>query len=105
MSARPREYLKPNRPDLERFVNVLLPYADEGTFTSLRSFTHGGGGKPFAIKAVRINGSLDAVTDAAESMAERSANAREPVVFAPPVATFRNAEHAGEADLANGVAL
>ena len=37
--------------------------------------------------------------------AERAANAAQPAVFAPPVATFNNRDRARTIDVANGVAL
>jgi hypothetical protein len=105
MNRHERRRLEPDRAELERFVKAVLPYVDEGTFVSLRSFEHGAGTKPFAIKAVRVNGGLDGVIDAAARMAGAAAGARNGVVFAPPISTFANPNHAAEADLANGPTL
>jgi hypothetical protein len=62
-------FLEPDLAQLERFVRGTLRHADEGTFVSLRSFTHEAGTKPFEIKAVRINGDLGAVARVAGHMA------------------------------------
>jgi hypothetical protein len=58
------------------------------------------------IRPVHINGSLDPLVEAASIAAFDAADdARQTVVFAPPICTFRNPEHARTADLANGVCL
>jgi hypothetical protein len=104
-SAHREAQLEPDRSQIERFFRITLKHADEGTFVSLRSFEHGAGTKPFAIKAVKINGNLGGLVGTAFGMARAAAKARQGVVFAPPIATFTNAEHAAEADLANGTVL
>ncbi|WP_431266932.1 hypothetical protein [Dankookia sp. P2] len=96
--------LQADRREIDRFVAALFHYADDGTFVSLHSF-HDGGQKVFAIEAHVVTGRLDALTDAALDQAGRAARAGVPVVFAPPIATFRNPPSATEADLCNGLAL
>ena len=61
-------------------------------------------------KVVRISptslaGGLEFLTDAAEDDADRAANHPKGIVFAPPIATFTNKDHAREADVAEGYAL
>ena len=82
--------LEPDRAQIEQFFRITLRHADEGTFVSLRSFEHGAGTKPFAIKAVKVNGDLGGLIDTAVGMARAAAKARQGVVFAPPIATFAN---------------
>jgi hypothetical protein len=99
-------HLRAARDQIERFVEPLFRYAAEGTYVSLRSFQHRQGEKPARIEAVKLNGQgLGTMVIAAERHATWAANHREPLVFAPPVATFTNEAHAAEADLAQGLAL
>jgi hypothetical protein len=98
--------LAADRDQLGRFVGPVFRYADADTFVSLRSFTHRQGEKPAKIEAVKLNGhGHAALVTAAERHATWAANHREPLVFAPPVATFTNPARATEADLAQGLAL
>jgi hypothetical protein len=86
------------------FVEALFCHADEGTFASLRTFTHNNDDPPVEIRAVELNGAgLDPLVHAAIQSANRAARYRVPTVFAPPVATFTNPHHAREIDLANGL--
>lgn len=103
MSAAPL----PDPEQLGRFVGEMFAYADEGTFVSLRAFHERDKHKPpVLIRAVAINGAgLDPLVKAAVGAAGKAARHPEPAVFCPPVATFLDPKHAGEADLANGVAL
>ena len=98
--------LQPNRADIETFVKLLFPYADSDTYASLRGFPQAKSGGPAVfIRPVHINGSLDPLIEAAFNAAFEAANAKQPVVFAPPVCTFSSAERARTADLANGVSI
>lgn len=88
-----------NRGELERFIHALFRYAAAGTFASLRSFSHRQGEAPAKIEAVKLNGrGLEPLLPAALRHATWAANQREPLAFAPPVATFTNNRHAAEAD-------
>ncbi len=91
--------------ELDRYADALFRYADPGTYVSLRSFTHEQGTAPAAIEGVRLGDDRKGLTAAAVRFATKTANAKEPRVFAPPVATFTNARHAGEADIANGLVI
>jgi putative DNA primase/helicase len=72
----------------------------------LRSFPHHPGVAPARIEAVRLNGrGLEGLVNAAHRHATWAANHREPLVFAPPIATFANDKQATEADLAQGLVL
>lgn len=98
--------LTPDRQELDRFVRAIFPYADAGTFVSLRGFDQFRRDvPPEIIRTVKVNGDLAKVIDAAYSAADDCANAGRPVVFAPPVCTFNNQDRARGIDLANGVAL
>jgi hypothetical protein len=99
--------LQPDREQLSIFIETLFKYATAGNWVSLRSFPDKGSGsnKPFAITPVKLTGNLDALTDKAYRAAELAANARDKIVFCPPVATFTNKDHAREKDLAEGLVL
>ena len=100
------EPVAPDRDMIEQFVNAMFPHADEGTFASLRTFTHNAGDKPVEIRGVEINGAgLAPLIQMAFGAANRAARHPEPTVLAPPVATFNNAKKAREVDLANGLGL
>ena len=93
--------------EIAQFVSALFRYADQGTVIALRSFTHD---KTDRVPRVQgfpaINGSMDAVVRAACKAATASANDPTPLVFCPPVATFRaGSRQARQEDLANGVAI
>lgn len=97
--------LTPDRPQLGAFVRALFRHADAGTYASLRAFN---GNKPFGKwQAVKLNGQgFGPLVDAAFKLAGQCANADpERPVFSPPVATFRSARGASEANLACGLVL
>jgi hypothetical protein len=73
------------------------------TYVSLRGFYDNKKKlKPYVIEAARVDAG---VSQAAARVAQRCADAAEPVVFCPPVATFKTARGATEANLAEGLAL
>jgi hypothetical protein len=95
-----------DRSQIERFVNALFRYADPDTVVSLRAFRDGASGSPFAINTQAIGHDLSGLIDVAYRLATRCANASDPIVFCPPVATFvANAKDATEASIGNGMAL
>ena len=95
-----------DRAEIERFVNAMFMHADEGTFASLRTFTHNAGDPPVDVRGVEINGAgLEPLVQIAFGKASRAARHPKPVVFCPPVCTLNNATRAREEDLANGLAL
>jgi hypothetical protein len=96
--------LLPDQDQLEKFIRATFKHAKAGKWISLRSF-YEDQSKPFEIKAIKLNGDIDAVVKRACEVAERAANAKIKVVFAPPVATFNTAVHARQKDLAEGVVL
>lgn len=89
---------------IRRFAEALFRYADEETFVSLRAF-HDNRNAVFHIQQQQIARDNTALILAASDLATKSANASEPVVFCPPIATFSNPRSATEKDLANGLAL
>jgi hypothetical protein len=84
---------------------VLFPYATPRSYVSLRSFLDGGiPGNPVGIKPIKIvEGSREALIEAAYDEAWRAAYDKRKVVFAPPVATFSNRKHAREQDIVDGL--
>ena len=95
-----------DRAEIGLFVNAMFVHADEGTFVSLRTFSHNAGDPPVDIRGVEINcAGLAPLAQIAFGRARRAARHPEPTVFAPPVATFNNATRAREVDLANGLVL
>jgi hypothetical protein len=96
--------LQADADQISRFVDALFRYADEGSYVSLRAFRDDANAV-FAIETHAISSNLASLTDAAAALATRAARANQPVVFAPPIATFSNAKGASEGDLQNGLAL
>ena len=98
--------LQPDPAHIERFVSSLFRYAEQGSFISLRGFDQQDrGGPAFLIRGVAIGQDLTGVVSEATRAAGLVANATRPAVFAPPVATFRDAKRARTEDLVNGVAI
>ena len=99
--------LTPDREQIRRFVDALFRHAEQSTLISLRAFRDDADGtwrhRDWPI--VSVNGSLDRIVQAAEIFASQCATASDPVVFAPPIATFRKGNKATEAALANGLAI
>ena len=97
--------LEPSREQIATFVDVLFPYATPGSYVSLRSFHDDGiPGKAVTIKPIKIvEGSREALIEAAYDEAWRAAHAEKKTVFAPPVATFSNRKHAREQDIVDGL--
>lgn len=96
--------LEADRSEIERFVASLFRYADEGSYVSLRSFFDSKQ-QVFRISGHLVTPDQDALVNAALVMATQAARFQDPVVFAPPIATFKNPTKASEADLHNGLAL
>jgi hypothetical protein len=96
--------LEPDIDQIEIFVDALFRYAREGTFVSLRSF-YDDKDEPFIISPVAIGSNRSLLNKRAGEIARTCANAERPVVFCPPIVTFKNRKHAREVDLAQGLAL
>jgi hypothetical protein len=102
-SCGPRE---PDADAIGSFVYALFRYADDGSLVSLRAFPQLKGGPPPYIRGSKIDGAgLDSVIADAINGARFAANYREPLVFCPPVATFRCAKKADEAGMVNGIGI
>jgi hypothetical protein len=100
------ERREPDAQEIASFVRAMFSYADEGSFVSLRSFWQLQEGPPPDIRGSKINGAgLDSIIEDAIAGARYAANWRAPLVFAPPIATFRCGQKAAEADLVNCVCL
>jgi hypothetical protein len=98
--------LNAERAQIEQFIAAIFPYADEGTFISLRAFDQfDGGQKALFVTGVKIGNDIPKLVTQAAFAAERAANYERPAVFAPPVATFNNKQTARSIDIANGVAI
>jgi hypothetical protein len=99
----PMTLLELDRDQIEIFTDALFRHVGSDGFVSLRAFTHDN--KPFCAEAIGLNHGLKPLIDAAQDRARRAAQAKESVVFCPPVATFSNARHATEKDIYEGPAL
>ena len=86
------------------FFDVMFRYADEQSFISLRAFYDDRDGV-FSIAGHPLPADTNALLLTIERFASLCAAAPSRVVFCPPVATFRGATAATEADLVNGLAL
>jgi hypothetical protein len=101
--------IAPDPAQLNRFVRAMFARASEGGVISLRAFfddvrAKRSGERPFGVRAVRLNGSLEPVVQEAIRLAVAAARAVRPVVVAPPIATFRTAK-ADTGNLAEGLVL
>ncbi len=98
---------EPDAGAIAQFVDDLFRYADSDTFVSLRAFDQNRRDvPPVLIRAMRLNGAGHAsLVAAATKAAGDAANRAAPAVFAPPICTFTNPDHARTIDLANGLTL
>lgn len=98
--------LEPDRDQIEIFLDALFRYATPDNFLSLRSFFEDRGvGKPFFIIPAKLNGDFKLLCTLVADAAQHAANAAEKIVFAPPIATFKNGRGATEADIAEAPVL
>ena len=85
-------------------MRSLFRHASSRTYVSLRCFPQHDGGDGFNIRPFGLYGdNLDLLVEFATYLANWAA--ANDGVFCPPVATFRGAERAGEAELAEGLVL
>jgi hypothetical protein len=98
---------EPDAAAISAFAHALLAYADDGGFVSIRAFDQFNDNVPPPYDVgVRVNGvGLDPIIAAAVAGARYAANATDALVFAPPIATFKAARGAAEADLVNCVCI
>ena len=94
---------------LATFLDALFRYADVGTWVAWRAFRDDADKtRPVFIEWSQIADivtPLSPIADAAAALATRAAQFEHPAVFCPPIATFKDATSAKEANLANGLAL
>lgn len=96
----------PDKNDLQMFIERLFCHADDASFISLRSFEQSRPGTvPIHLEAVKVGEGVSRIVSKAASASIQAAHNNPPGVFAPPVATFKTEYKAGEADMANGVAI
>ena len=95
-----------NATEFETFVRALFPYAEEGTFLAYCAFHQFDRGRGRVLgEAGRVSGDPGDIVRHAVELAGRAANHAEPLVFCPPIATFKYPDGASTADLANGLAI
>jgi hypothetical protein len=70
----------------------------------VRSFYDDGGDRSFSITTVTIGSTLDLLKKGAVQVARVCAQAEPPVVFCPPVASFKSRDNARAGNVAEGVA-
>jgi hypothetical protein len=73
VSGSPRDR-KPDRDQIEMFVDGLFRHASTQGFVSLRAFYEDDAAKPFRISATALSGGLRFLVDVAEDDASRAAN-------------------------------
>jgi putative DNA primase/helicase len=96
--------LLPNNQDLDRFVAAVFKHADPIGYVSLRGFSDTKrDAPPIFIEAVRCDDPdfLQSVIN----RAREAANKAEPVVFCPPIVTFKNKVDASGDNVHEGVTL
>ena len=94
--------LEVDRVQTARFASSLFRHASPAYFVSLRGFHDAEPKRPFSIQAVPADAGMPHV---AAELAQRCADAGNPVVFCPPIATFKTADNAKAVNLAEGLAL
>jgi hypothetical protein len=99
-----------DREEIARFAEALFKHADPGGFVSLRAFFDKGepreGPAYWPFDTVMLTpGALAPLIDAAAERATRCARHPSRVVFAPPIATFRNTANASADNLAATFAI
>ena len=88
--------------EIATFVSDLFRYAEPGEFVSLRGFHQiRRDVPPVVIRACTIERDFSPLIAEAVLAAKICADAPEPAVFAPPICTFSNSEHARVVDLAS----
>ena len=93
--------LQPDPEALGALLDGLFRYASDGGYVSLRAFRDDVDGQPpLFIEAVRVDDGT--LLDRVIARAAEAANASAPYCFCPPIATFRDANGAKLADLAEG---
>jgi hypothetical protein len=93
---------------IEQFVHALFRYADPGGYVLLRAFLDNADGawrRDLWASPVIEEAGLDNIVIAAVKLADAAARASVPVVFAPPIATFKTPESAAEDNVDNGLVL
>ena len=85
------------------FADALFRYAEPGSFVALRAY-YDDCSERFEIRSHCLTDDPAALARAAEPGVNRAARELRPVVFCPPIATFRSWQ-ADEAGLTNGLAL
>src|SRR5271156_2250643 len=96
-----------DREQLDLFVRIVFRHADPGSWVQLRAFRDDKDGtwRSDVWPAVQINGDLGNVVEEAAAFAGECAAAPVKVVFAPPLATFKDALKAAEKDVSDGLTL
>jgi hypothetical protein len=89
---------------IQRFVKALFRHADPSGHVSLRAFRDDANAV-FAIESQPLAEGVERLVQRATALATRAARAPHPVVFAPPLASFRQPGRAAEADVQSGLAL
>jgi hypothetical protein len=97
--------LEPNRHEIELFISALFRHAAPQGFVSLRAFHDNATNKVFRITPTQLTGGRDFLVGAAEDDARRAAQNPAPVVFCPPIATFKAKNKARECDILQALAL
>jgi hypothetical protein len=104
-----RRRLEPDRDELEVYVDAVLRYRGTEGFISLRSFYDDEEAKQRKEKpricAVSLKGNFAFLIDCAVDEARRAAQHPRPMVFAPPLCVFGNADNAAEQDILAGLLL
>src|SRR5215217_5824609 len=100
-------HLPVDREQIAQFVKTVFRHASAGQTISMRAFFEGADKRPFEIKTIRIDGQtgLDPVIELAVQVAQRAAEAPEPIVFCPIPATFKDETSARETNLSEGLVL
>src|SRR5438034_219777 len=96
--------LRPDRDQLEIFVEAIFRHAGTRGFLAVRTFLEGEN-KKFRFTPTSLAGGLRFAVDVAADDAFRAANYPKATVFCPPLAVFGTNDRAREEDIVLGLAL
>jgi len=96
--------LEPDEQQLAQFVEIIFRHAGSNGYVTLRSFEENVD-KVHRIAAVPLTEGLPELIRKAAIQARGAARFGRPIVFAPPLAIFNNAQHARAEDILAGLVL
>src|SRR5215207_3292438 len=99
-------HLPVDREQIAQFVKTVFRHASVGQVIWMRAFYEGANKRPFESTFDRANSKdLEAIIDMAERVAQRAADAPEPIVFCLLPAAFKDSANAKEENVSEGLVV